>query len=126
FDESGNFIWLDGFIDDITEHKLIREKLLESEKKYRELVESAKSIILRWDNNGTITFINKYALELLGYTEQEVVGRNVIGTIISETDKDFEMFMSLKKDIVSCPTLLNTYEHSILKNGEKIWISWTN
>jgi len=126
YDESGNIKWLDGFIDDITENKLISEKLLESEKKYRELVESAKSIIMRWNTEGTITFINKFALELFGYAEQDIIGRNVIGAIITESDKDIEMFMALKKDMISCPTMLNTYEHSIIRNDSQIWISWTN
>jgi PAS domain-containing protein len=35
--------------------------LRESEKKYRELVESANSIIMRRDTAGNITFINKFA-----------------------------------------------------------------
>ncbi|MCX8030822.1 MAG: PAS domain S-box protein [Thermodesulfovibrionales bacterium] len=35
--------------EDITDYKKIQDRLLKSEKKYRELVENASSIILRWD-----------------------------------------------------------------------------
>ena len=36
------------------------KKLMESEKRYRELVENVNSIILKWDFDGKILFINKY------------------------------------------------------------------
>ena len=42
----------------------------ESEKKYRELVEGANSIIMRRDTAGNITFINKFAQDFFGYGEK--------------------------------------------------------
>ena len=38
------------------------QKIQESEKKYRELVENANSIIMRRDIDGNITFFNEFAL----------------------------------------------------------------
>ena len=37
------------------------QKLQENEKKYRDLVENANSIILRMDTKGNITFFNEFA-----------------------------------------------------------------
>ena len=48
------------------------EQLHSSEKKYRELVENANSIILRLDKNGNIIFFNEFAQRLLGYSEEEI------------------------------------------------------
>ena len=53
---------------------------------YRELVESANTIVLREDLQGRITFINDFGLELFGYRADELLGRPVVGTIVPETD----------------------------------------
>ncbi len=62
------------------------EALEVSEEKYRELVENANSIILRMDTTGTITFFNEYASRFLGFARDEIIGHNVVGTIVPPTD----------------------------------------
>jgi len=42
-------------------------RLRESEQRYRELVECANSLILRFDNTGRLVFVNEYAERVLGY-----------------------------------------------------------
>lgn len=42
-------------------------RLRESERRYRELVECANSLILRFDAAGHLVFVNEYAERLLGY-----------------------------------------------------------
>ncbi|MBI3592717.1 MAG: PAS domain S-box protein, partial [Nitrospirae bacterium] len=79
------------------------ESLSESEKKYRELVENANSMILKIDTDGNITFINEFAQDFFGYKEYEILGRNVIGTIVPTAD-------SYNND--PC--------------GERVWVAWTN
>ena len=48
------------------------QKLQESEKKYRDLVENANSIILRMNTDGFITFFNEFAQKLFGYSEDDL------------------------------------------------------
>jgi GAF domain-containing protein len=62
------------------------ERMQASEEKYRVLVESANSIILRIDTQGTITFTNRFAQQFFGYSEQEMVGRNILGLIVPKID----------------------------------------
>jgi len=57
------------------------EKLHNSEKKYRELVENANSIILRVDTEGKISYFNEFAQHFFGYSEKELIGKNA-GRII--------------------------------------------
>ena len=59
-DENGIPVRLLGTIVDITEQKRVEQTLRESERKYRELVEHANSIILRWSHDGQITFLNEF------------------------------------------------------------------
>src|SRR5690606_18703072 len=62
-------------------------RLIESERKYRELVEHANSIILRWDRYGRITFLNEYGQNFFGYTADEIVGKPVIGTVVPAEER---------------------------------------
>jgi PAS domain-containing protein len=49
--------------EDITARRRAEAALLESELQYRELVENANSIILRWSPEGRINFINDFGLK---------------------------------------------------------------
>jgi PAS domain S-box-containing protein len=105
----------------------IERTLAESEKKYRDLVEGAHSVILRWTRDGTITFVNRFAREFFGYTGEEMVGRKIVGSIVPLTDSSKKSLASLADDVFENPEayLLNENEN-IRKNGERVWISWTN
>ena len=85
-DDTNNTIYLEGFIEDITDRKLAEQALQQSEQKYRELVENANSIILRWSRDGIITFLNEYGLRFFGFAEHEILGHSTIGTIVPETE----------------------------------------
>jgi len=71
-------------VTDISDRKKIAEALRESEAKYRDLLQNTQNIIIRMDMQGTITFFNHYALTFFDYTSDEVIGKNVIGTIVPQ------------------------------------------
>ncbi len=112
---------------DVTGQKQVEQVLLESERKYRELVENANCIILRLTRDGRVTFLNEYGQRFFGYTEAEIVGRHVIGTIVPEKDSNGRDLHLMIDHICANPA---DYEHNINQNmrcnGEKVWISWTN
>jgi diguanylate cyclase (GGDEF)-like protein/PAS domain S-box-containing protein len=55
------------------QYRLI-EKLAESEKRYRQLVESLQEIVFNIDRNGNFTFLNRAWIETLGYSLEECLG----------------------------------------------------
>lgn len=59
---------------DITERKRTQAALFESERRYRQIVESAHEGILQVDENGIITFANAKLAEMLGYSVDELIG----------------------------------------------------
>jgi len=112
---------------DITERKKAEEDLNKSEEKYRELVENANSIILRMDVTGNITFFNEYALRFFGFSHDEVMGRNVVGTIVPLTDSSGKDLANMILDIGINPEKYASNENeNICKDGRRVWVSWTN
>ncbi len=101
------------------------KKLEQSESKYRELVETANSIILRMDTDGKITFFNEFAQRFLGYSESEILGKNATSVMYSNTDYNKngfnKMINTLSKDPV---TPMVSENEALRRNGEKVWIAW--
>ncbi len=107
-------------------HKL-NSVLSESECKYRELVMLANSIILRWSRDGRITFLNEFGQRFFGYTEAEILGRHVIGTIVPESESTSRSLGQLMEEILTDPQKFErNINENIRRNGERVWIDWTN
>jgi PAS domain S-box-containing protein/putative nucleotidyltransferase with HDIG domain len=114
-------------IEDITERKKVEKNLTATEAKYQELVQNANSIILRMDPSGKILFFNEFAQKFFGYTEKEMLGRTVVGTIVPKTEPSGRDFDSMIKDIGTNPeSYINNENENIRRNGERIWVAWTN
>jgi PAS domain S-box-containing protein len=98
-----------------------------SEKNYRELVQSANSIILRMDTEGRVIFFNTYAQNFFGYREADIIGKNVIGTIVPEIDIAGFDLAEMIKDIGTHPERYVANENeNIRRNGERVRITWMN
>jgi PAS domain S-box-containing protein len=127
FDQEGQRCGAIEVVRDMTEQKQAEERLEASERKYRELVEKANSIILRWNSNGEIIFLNEFGQRFFGYSAEEIIGRHVIGTIVPPTESSGRDLRQLIKQICTDP---KSCEHSInenmCSNWRRVWISWTN
>ena len=66
---------------DVTERERERDAKRASDELYRELVESVNSVVLRWDRNGILTFMNEYAVQLFGWRPEEIVGGPVTALV---------------------------------------------
>ncbi len=109
------------------ERQRSQDALEQSEKKYRELVENANSIILRVNDNGIITFFNEFAEKFFGISTEEILGKNIFGPVIavkgkSKTDIEESIRVFLK------PTEHLTFNETecVRQNGEPVWVAWTN
>jgi diguanylate cyclase (GGDEF)-like protein/PAS domain S-box-containing protein len=112
---------------DITKRKRTEAALQTSESQYRELIETANSIILRWNAHRGIIFINRFGLEFFGFDKHEVIGKSVIGTIVPKTESTGRNLAQMMEQISLLPEpYANNENENIRKNGERAWISWTN
>ncbi len=122
---------LDEMADSLSSNKISLqhsdEALRQSEKKYRELVEKANTIILKMDGNGRVTYFNEYAESFFGFSEREILGRSVVGTIVPETESSGRDLKDMIARLTENPSIfaININEN-IRKNGERVWISWSN
>ena len=85
--------------EDTTERARLLEAVKQAEIKYRELVQDSQSIILKVDTEGTITFFNKAAQAFFGWSAAEVVGKSVVGTIVSPTSHSAKEVISMMGDL---------------------------
>lgn len=92
-----------------------------------QVVDQANSIILRMDSHGKITFINPYAELFFGYSWDEIVGKNVVGTIVPERESTGRDLEAMIHDLGLHPEMYrNNINENIKHDGTRIWIAWTN
>ncbi|NOY60555.1 MAG: PAS domain S-box protein [Calditrichaeota bacterium] len=82
---------------DISELKKAENALRDSEKKYKFLFEKSTVLNCIVDMNYTFTEINGKFLEILGYSRDEIIGRNAMDFVIAEQKE--EVAEQLIKDI---------------------------
>jgi len=66
-----------GFFTDISAGKTLQNGLLESEKKYRSIIENASDAIISIDEHWKILMVNPAAEEVLGYGKDEMTGMDI-------------------------------------------------
>src|SRR5215470_4966782 len=94
---------------------------------FRELVQNANTIVLRWDLQGRITFLNDFGLELFGYTMEELRGRSVIGTIVPTTDTSGRDLVQMIDQLLSQPEeYVHNENENMRRDGGRLWITWRN
>ncbi|OPX65240.1 MULTISPECIES: PAS domain S-box protein [unclassified Methanoregula] len=114
-------------VTDITEKKAMAEALRKSEAKYRDLLGNTQSIIIRMDLQGTITFINTYALAFFDYAFEDILGKNVVGTIVSPKSRSGHDLSMMADDLgFNADGYAVNVSENIRRNGDRVWIAWIN
>ena len=110
------------------EERVVSENLLkENEHKYKALAEGTNSVILKWRPDGILTYINRYGLDLFGYTEDDLLGRHVIGTIVPKVESTGRDLSNMIEEIgESIDGFVSNENENICKDGTRFWIKWRN
>jgi diadenylate cyclase len=120
--KGGTFI-----VTDISDRKKLADALKESEARYREVLQNTQSIIIRMDTRGSITFFNGYALTFFDYNADEVVGKNVVGTIVSDKAKGGHDLSMMANDLgFNAEGYAVNVNENVRRNGDRVWIAWIN
>ncbi len=75
--EEGKVIGLIGYQKDVTDIKVATEEAIFSENKYEKIFKNAPRLITLVYEDGTLKDCNDRMFEFLGYTKEEVIGKNV-------------------------------------------------
>jgi len=106
---------------DITERKLIEEKLRESEEKYRELVRYAPAGIYEVDYEKNLFInVNDAICEYTGYTKDELLTTNLFHLLTEESQK---LMLARLEKLMANEIIPQTVEYCIrTKGGEDLWV----
>jgi len=77
FDDNGEFLGYRGINRDITERNNARKSLIESEERFRTFLETANDFMHISNENGNLTYINESMARGLGYSKEELIGKNI-------------------------------------------------
>jgi PAS domain S-box-containing protein len=76
-DENGRIVAYEGTVEDITERKKARQKLIESEEKFRTLVNAIDDIIFTVNREKNITGVFGNWLEIYGIEKESILDRSI-------------------------------------------------
>lgn len=108
-------------VANITARKQAEILLVESEARYRQIVESASDIIYRTDIHGRFTYANPIAMRLMGFrSESDVIGKHFLEFAASDQRRDLKRFYD--RQFLSGEK--NTYYEfsAITTDGREIWL----
>lgn len=108
-----------GVVFDISDLKKTEEALRESEERFRTLIRSLHEGIWVLDKDDNTTFINPRMAEMLGYTEEEMLGKPVYSFTHSDAEwqEKTAEFMARRKQGIS-----EQIESELLrKDGERVF-----
>lgn len=112
---------------DITERRRMELALRESEEKFRELVQGLNVIIMKADAEFRFTFLNQFGQDFFGYTEEEVLGKSIIGTITPAQESTGRRLSEMVQDMIEHPeNHLNNENENVCRDGTCKWVLWKN
>ncbi len=123
YDEADELQTIFGTVQDITDRKMTEIALLESEEKYRTLIESAHDTILIVQD-GIIVFCNHLPLQRIGYTYEEIINQPF--TIFFEPEKQKEVYEIYLKQKEEKNTQNTRQTEIVTKSGQKLVVEVTS
>jgi PAS domain S-box-containing protein len=106
------------FMNDQQQRVKAEQQLAESERKYRDLVETLQEGIWAVDSRWITTFINPSMASMIGYPENEIVGKEFLSYIENKQQAKFTDYLEHRMR-----GMKERYETALIhKNGSKVYV----
>ena len=109
---------------DMRHQKQIAATLVESERRWRSLLENVRLVVVGLDKDGKVDYVNPYFLELVGYTIAEVVGQNWFETFLPHHQK--QRVQNNFIDLLEQEFYTHNQSVILTKDGEERVMAWNN
>ena len=125
-DKKGDFFGSVHIVRDITDEIKAKAELQEEKDRVQNYLDIVSVIIVALDSDQNVSLINNKGCELLGYTEEEIIGKNWFQKFIPEKIRDNVQKVA---DQIYRGSIypVEYYENTVLcKNGDEKNIAWNN
>lgn len=126
-DSEGRFAGSFGMVTDITDLKRAENELRLERDTMQRYLDTTDTIIVALDESGTITMMNRYGLELLGYDESRIIGKNWFDVALPEPEgreKVYPVFVEVMRGNIEQARYLEN--DVVTATGERRTIAWRN
>lgn len=125
-DQYGKVAGIIGVIYDMTQIKQHEKELQQQRDRAQQYLNLAGSIIVAIDKNQIVTLINKKGCDIIGFPEEEIIGKNwfdhfIPPEICNEIKKVFQNLVLSQKNLE-----VPYYENEILTANGRRLIAWNN
>lgn len=108
-----------GTLHDMSETRKMMDELERSAREYRSIIEQMPDTYFRTDMRGKLTMVSPFCYKALGYTRDELVGRNIkiLYKNLAERDKVLQAMVANDGLVTQMETAMRH------KDGNVVWVS---
>ncbi len=123
FDEAGVVTGFISPLRDVSERMAAQHELERSEERYRLITENATDVITCYDRQAIVTYISPAAMDVFGYSPQEMMGRQISEFVHPD---DYEVCLQRFQAYLAAPpstaTPFRFQYRAFRKDGGMIWL----
>ena len=118
--DNGRFAGSIWQIVDVTRHRQWQEELIRTDEKYRVILDNLNAALCETDLDGIIVKVYDSFCRLSGYTEDELIGRNITDIFVPEENREYAR--NLRRYRVEKKVALLYDMEIVLKDGSRKWV----
>ena len=109
---------------DVLRASILSHEVASNERRWRSLVDSVKLLVIGLDTKGSVDYINPFALQLLGYPSEGILGKEWIANFVPKRQR--QEVQQAFQDLMESDSHHHHITPVLTKQGETRQIAWSN